>query len=634
MMHSLAFKHILQLIMTGKNSILAGVILLATLPLWLRFAVPWLERIPSSFEYHADITSYDNVFDEQKGNYLGETRSITRFTYSVLGEEQGVLNIRNEIDVQAVTGEKIFSTERLYGVNTFTRKHVSGFGDRDREGYLFAPRHLKEGEPFTYWHINYDGPAHMTFAGKENLFGLPVYRYETRYKDIRIDQTKNLEHLPDVGVTRGIELEPYLQLWIEPTTGHLVKYADDAIAYFYDLNTGARLHPWNHFRNTFTTKSVSHQVEIAQRERIQAVVLEWMIPVLVGSISLLFILVSFRKKRGATIALVVIITMTVLAEGFLWRSTELTSEKNTSGPIETMRIGAERGLLAASVWIADHNGYFTEEGLDVQIETFSSGRAAFASMLQGNPLDIVTVAQTPVTLFSFERNDFSIIAGMVTSPNDVKILARKDRGIATPEDLRGKKIGLTRNTTGHYFLALYLAQYGMEESDVIVEEMDTAMLTSALQQGNVDAISTWEPHIYETKQAMGENALNLESRDTFREDFYFVAFKDTLDNYPDRIKKFLRAIGSAVAFMETHPKETQNIMALELQLDPSYISSVWNDFSYGLFLDQAIILSLEQQARWMTANGITKKDEAPNYLEFLNFEILESVKPDAVSIIH
>lgn len=107
-------------------------------------------------------------------------------------------------------------------------------------------------------------------------------------------------------------------------------------------------------------------------------------------------------------------------------------------------LGCETSLVTAPVWIAENKGYFREEGVNVKIEEFGSGRTALAAMLNQGNLDMVTVAQTPVMFNSFNRNDFVIIAAMACSDNDVKVLVRQDKGIKNALDLKGKKVGKAR----------------------------------------------------------------------------------------------------------------------------------------------------------------------------------------------
>ena len=297
----------------------------------------------------------------------------------------------------------------------------------------------------------------MTFAAEETLSGLPVYRYETHYEGVKIDQTKDLTSLPGVGVTRGIKLEPYLQVWVEPLTGRMVKYEDDTVASFYDLKTGKILHPWNHFSNGFTPESVMNQVEQARKVKTMFLLVEEGVPLFLAFLALFILLFhSFRQPTVRFFFFVLFLTAMCIVGRALFAPAIVQPSRYT-GPVETIRLAAERGLLASVVWVAEQNGYFRDQGLDVVIREFPSGRAAITSMFKDGNLDMATVAQTPIVLNSFLRNDFEVIAGMVSSPGDVKILARRDKNIAVATDLRGKKIGITKGSVGHYFLSLFLA---------------------------------------------------------------------------------------------------------------------------------------------------------------------------------
>ena len=96
-------------------------------------------------------------------------------------------------------------------------------------------------------------------------------------------------------------------------------------------------------------------------------------------------------------------------------------------PIEKVSLGVEASLLPAAVWVADNKGYFQDEGLDLTIKEFNSGRLSFLAMLKGEGVDISTVAPTPIMFSSFNRQDFSILATFVYSYDDVKVIARRDK---------------------------------------------------------------------------------------------------------------------------------------------------------------------------------------------------------------
>jgi len=304
--------------------------------------------------------------------------------------------------------------------------------------------------------------------------------------------------------------------------------------------------------------------------------------------------------------------------------------------IEKITLGVETSLLPAAVWVAENKGYFEREGLDLTIKEFDSGRTALATMLNEGNLDMVTVAQTPVMFNSFDRDDYVIIATMVYSDNDVKILARQDRGIKNPSDLRGKTVGITKGSTGHFFLGLFLIHSGLQLSEIETIDIEASELPQALVDGRVDAISTWEPHIWNAKKLLGENAVRLQPRGgakIFREDFYFVPNRNFMENNPETLKRFLKAIEKGEEFIQKNKEEAINIVSQRLKIDKELLDSVWDDFEFQLTLDQGIIITLEDEARWAIDNNLTDATEVPNYLDYIYFAALEEIKPEAVTII-
>lgn len=254
----------------------------------------YVPRLGENYEFKARIVSEDNFYNPEKGSYSGKILSKTLFAYNVIGRENGHLIVENIFDVRKPSGEQIFVVKRNYGVDPISGKHDPELGDREREGYLFAPSFAgKEG--FTYWHINYNQPLQMVYDGEEKIQNLTTYRYKTRFK---ADQTSNLTHLPDVPEKKGVELDVDLYLWVEPNTGYMVKYEDYATAWYYDKKNHIRIHPWNKFHNEFDKLSIARQVSEARKMKRQQL---WSYFYFPGFLILLLIIVlgvgwDFKKQ--------------------------------------------------------------------------------------------------------------------------------------------------------------------------------------------------------------------------------------------------------------------------------------------------------------------------------------------------
>ena len=83
------------------------------------------------------------------------------------------------------------------------------------------------------------------------------------------------------------------------------------------------------------------------------------------------------------------------------------------------------------------------------------------------------------------------------------------------------------------------------------------------------------------------------------------------------------AIDKANTFISEHPREAQNIIITNTNFESQFIQLAWKDYQFQLFLDQSILLSLEQQARWLQFNEIINPVTTPNFLNLIYFEYLE-----------
>ncbi len=301
---------------------------------------------------------------------------------------------------------------------------------------------------------------------------------------------------------------------------------------------------------------------------------------------------------------------------------------------ETVTLGVESSLLPASVWVAENKGYFEEEGLDLTIKEFDSGKSSFLAMLEGEGVDISTVAPTPIMFSSFDRQDFSIFATFAYAYEDIKVIAHRGKGITTSADLKGKKIGTSKGTTGQFVTEAFLIHNGLLSSEVEVIDISPSELPDALKNNRVDAIVIWEPHAYNARNLLGQDAVRLPSSDIYRTTFNFMVMKDFAQTHPEALKKFLRAIDRATDFIAKHKEESQTIVTERLKLDKEVMTAIWDDVIMEIFLDQSLLVTIEAEARWAIKNKLTDKTEVPNYLDYIYFDALEEVKPEAIGIIH
>jgi hypothetical protein len=70
-----------------------------------------------------------------------------------------------------------------------------------------------------------------------------------------------------------------------------------------------------------------------------------------------------------------------------------------------------------------------------------------------------------------------------------------------------------------------------------------------------------------------------------------------------------------------------------LNLTEAYASSIWPQQAYEVRMDQHLLRLMEDEAKWLLKLKGERRD-IPNYLEYLDWRLLEKIKPDAVGLIH
>lgn len=306
--------------------------------------------------------------------------------------------------------------------------------------------------------------------------------------------------------------------------------------------------------------------------------------------------------------------------------------KEPAGPQEKVTIAITKNLNSVLVKIAEEKGFFREEGLDVTFQTHSFGKTALQSLLDGKA-DLAMAADTPIMFAVMKGSEISILATIDTSSKSDAIVAAKDRGIAAAADLKGARVGVALGSAGDYFLDTYLVLNALSRQDVTIVDIKPEEMADALSQGKVDAVSVWQPHVASLRAIMGERGIVLHNDSIYTETFNIVSMRTLPQQRPEAIRRLLRGLVKAQSFVAANPEESQRIMADFSEMNGELLASIWNVFQYDLSLNQSLLVTLEDQARWAIKNGLVERGEMPNFFEALYIDGLKSVKPDAVRII-
>jgi ABC-type nitrate/sulfonate/bicarbonate transport system substrate-binding protein len=338
-----------------------------------------------------------------------------------------------------------------------------------------------------------------------------------------------------------------------------------------------------------------------------------------------------RRWHARNFFLFLVITLVVLAASACFLACDRTEKKP---PISAEKITIAYATLheTAIPQVAQSQGYYREEGLEAFAHLHPYGKLALQDVLDGKA-DFATVAETPVMFAILNGEKISIVATIQTSKKNHAIVARKDKGILTPQDLKGKKIATTLGITADYFMDAFFAAHGIARKDMTVVNLKPEKCEDAIMNGQVDAVSTFYPFLHRMHDRLGEKGITFYDEDIYTETFNLVATQEFIHANPGKVIKVLRALIKAEEFVRVNQAGAQKIVADFCGIGPDILRHVWADSSFAVRLGQSLILALEDESRWAINSRLTRAEKMPNYLDFIYIDALKLVKPTAVAIL-
>ncbi len=334
-------------------------------------------------------------------------------------------------------------------------------------------------------------------------------------------------------------------------------------------------------------------------------------------------------KKLFTIVIVTILMLTVTG-------CEQAKQQAPAKPFPKVSIATQSVFTGYLVFIAHKKGYFSDEGLEVIInDEYPHGKAALKALEEG-AVDFATSSETPFMRAVLSGAEIYAIAVTTIARDHLAVVARKDRGIETASDLKGKNIAVSIGSNGEYFLDLILLLQGYSRSDVVIVNTKPKEMIEALTAGKVDAVAVWNPVQLKAQRALGDNARVFTAKGIYSPRFLISGKQEYIDSHPATAVKILRAFNKSSSFIEENKEEARMIVSKYRKEDITLLKDTEesSQFLFDLSLDQSLLVTLEDQTRWAIKNKLTDRTEVPDFLEYICIEALKEVNPDAVTIMH
>ncbi len=248
-----------------------------------------------------------------------------------------------------------------------------------------------------------------------------------------------------------------------------------------------------------------------------------------------------------------------------------TGKSNKNGNIDNqLNIGVMSSMDYLPLAVAQQNGLFEEEGVNITIHKFFSANerdAAFqSSNLDGTILDYTGTAiqragGVKLKITSQCDGTFVLIAG-------------KDSEINSIEDLKEKQLAISRNTVIDFCTDMVLQKADLQLDNIDRVEINKIPLRlEMLKNGKIDATMLPDPFVTIALQDGNRSIIDIKEMDI---DVTGIAFHErVIEQKKEALQRFYRAYNQAIALINSQPAaKFHSLLISEIGFPEELVSNI------------------------------------------------------------
>lgn len=253
----------------------------------------------------------------------------------------------------------------------------------------------------------------------------------------------------------------------------------------------------------------------------------------------------------------------------------------TGAAAEPIRVGLYPWVGWGPLYVAEDQGYFVEEGVEVELVSIDDYEDRFAALNTG---EIQAVATTVDAVFNYMADGQHYLHLFATdeSRGGDAFIASND--IATMADLAGKRVAFPSGTVAAFALEVLLDEAGLSTADIEAVDLRPGSAGDAFFAGDVDASFAVEPWIGRAREAEDSHVLWDSSQSPGLVVDTLVTTDTLATEHGDEFRALYRAWLRGIDYQRANEKESDAVMAAGLGgwlEDPSVVAEARAGVVFG-----------------------------------------------------
>ncbi|MGE0522297.1 MAG: ABC transporter substrate-binding protein [Variibacter sp.] len=280
----------------------------------------------------------------------------------------------------------------------------------------------------------------------------------------------------------------------------------------------------------------------------------------------------------------------------------------------------------SAFYIAKTAGFFEKNGLDVQINTGPSGSAMVAFVIQNQVQAAFGAEQAGVQNFNIDNNVVVVAEGALMT-HWYGMVARNVENVAA---LKGKKIGVARGSGSEVFWLAMVEKLKLNPKDYTIVQVEAPEMVAALERGNIDAFTSWEPWLTRAVMAVPNSKIIQTAQGIMSPRVYVYLNKGWADKNPEAAVAFVRSLDQATKFINSNREEAATQVSNFLKLDKALTTTLMTKLTYDLRLDNGSVENFVIVADQLKTLG--KLAKPMDWQKFVYPDLLKKVSPEKVNV--
>jgi len=294
----------------------------------------------------------------------------------------------------------------------------------------------------------------------------------------------------------------------------------------------------------------------------------------------------------------------------------------------TIATGVDPGF--SIFYVAKLGGFLEKNGLDVDLRTGPSGGAMVPLLISDASQASMSAAFAGISNHLKDPNVVAV-AQMLRYDRWYGIVAKSD--IKSLADLKGKKVAISLGNASesYWYDALKRAKLNADEFKSAMVNVEAPEMVAAIERGNVQAFSAWEPWLSRTVLNVPNTKVLVDDIGMVQDVGFIYMNRKWIEGNRNTAVKFMRAMKEANDFINKEPEKTKEMVGKMLNLPKNMLDSMMPKITFTLVLGNDSYAITKRIVDQQITLGRVKPGQF-DYSKWFYPDLLRAVDPSAVTL--